>query len=69
MEERKESSLKRFMVSEDTVPLETPIDKGNDRIVTDHAYFTERPSETFLDEDAAVNVNNSEMTATPNEYE
>lgn len=69
MEEHKESPLKRFMVSEDTVPLETPIEKNTDRIVTNHAYFSERTSETFLDEDSAVNINNSEMAATPNEYE
>ncbi|MEW9670067.1 hypothetical protein [Ammoniphilus sp. 3BR4] len=68
--EKKESSLRRFMVSEDTVPLEAPVvEDGKDPIITNHPYFTERPAETFLDEDAAVNINNSEMTTTPKEYE
>ncbi len=41
----------------------------NDPIVTNHSYFMKKPIHTFLDEDAAVNVNNSEMTTSPNEYE
>lgn len=41
----------------------------NDPIVTNHSYFMKKPNHTFLDEDAAVNVNNSEMTSSPNEYE
>lgn len=67
--EKKESSLRRFMVSEDTVPLEAPVEDGKDPIVTNHPYFTERPTQVFLDENAAVNINNSEMTSTPKEYE
>lgn len=31
MKEHKESPLRRFMVSEDTVPLEAPLDTDEDR--------------------------------------
>lgn len=41
----------------------------HDPISTNHAYFMKKPIHTFLDEDAAVNVNNSEMASSPNEYE
>jgi hypothetical protein len=34
-----------------------------DPIVTEHPYFVEKSTKTFLDEDAAVNVNNSEDPA------
>lgn len=75
MEKQKESSLRRFMVSEDTVPLKSPVNPieetvqqqsffpWKDPISTEHPYFTEKSVKTFLDEDAAVNVNNSEDPA------
>jgi hypothetical protein len=40
-----------------------------DPIVTNHPYFMEKPLNTFLDEDAAMNINNSEMVYDPKEYE
>lgn len=59
----------KIMTNEDTAPKEdSTVENGKDPIITSNPYFMETVSETFLDEDAAVNINNSEMTTTPNEY-
>lgn len=49
--------------------IRTNMTTAQDPIVTSHSYFMKKPMHTFLDEDAAVNVNNSEMTNSPGEYE
>lgn len=72
MEERKESP--QIKLSEEMDLLESAVNNTegmtlHDRIVTKHPYFMDRPLDTFLDEDAAVNINNSEMVLDPKEYE
>ena len=57
------------MASGDATPIITSVEVGKDPIVTSHPYFMKNVTETFLDEDAAVNINNSEMASTPSEYE
>lgn len=65
----KKKNDSEIMASGDAAPKATSAEVGKDPIVTSHPYFMENVSETFLDEDAAVNINNSEMASTPSEYE
>jgi len=66
LEKKKEPTI---MASGDATPIVTSVEVGKDPIVTSHPYFMKNVTETFLDEDAAVNINNSEMASTPSEYE
>jgi hypothetical protein len=62
VEERQEPRIGEESARVDAAPATDPI-------ATNHPLFMDGLSETFLDEDAAVNVNNSEMVSTPDEYE